>query len=90
MSSIRRIRRELEEQDRWRESIAQEVRKSRIVIRPDDTSYLDGVGIYVSTITRRLLQNVSYETLMNDYPGLNKDDIHSCLKFEMARNTGKL
>jgi uncharacterized protein (DUF433 family) len=68
----------------------QEVRESRIVIRADDTSYINYVGVYVSTILAQLSNDVSYQALIDRYPGLMEKDIHTCVKFEIVRNRGLL
>lgn len=59
---------------------------SRLVIRPDETSYLDKVGVCASTIWRcKFEQLATDEDLIEKYPGLTTEDIRICLKFETLR-----
>lgn len=91
MSSIKKIRKQIEERDRYLETWLEDVRASRIIIRSDDTSYIDKVGVYVSTICRRQAEELaSDETLIQDYKGLTKEDLIACLKFSALRGRRKL
>ena len=91
MSSIRRIRKSIEEGNCYLEAWIKEVQASRIMIRSDETSYIDRVGVYVSTIFRRQhMELASYDTLMQDYPGLTTDDLTACLKFVVLRARRKI
>lgn len=56
MSSIRRRcdERELEMERQLNEWFLKKVEQSRLVIRADDTTYVDKVGVYVETIMRRM------------------------------------
>ena len=86
MSSIRRIRKSIEEGNSYLEAWTRTVQRSRIVVRSDDTSYVDQVGVYVSTIVRRqCVQGISSEALLKDYPGLTPEDLTACLKFISLR-----
>jgi hypothetical protein len=91
MSSIRRIRQQFEESDKYLETWLEDVRKSRIVVRSNDTSYIDKVGVYISTICRRQVEELaSNETLIQDYDGLTEEDLIACLKFVALRAKRKL
>ena len=90
MSSIQRIQREIEEDKQFRDTLMKpwipEVVASRLVIRPDDTSYFDKVGVYSSTLFRRRFhEGTSDAVLRQDYPGLTSEDLRACYKFEMLR-----
>lgn len=62
------------------------VLSSRLVIRLGEASYLDKVGVCSSTIWRRKFEQLATdEELIEDYPGLTKEDIQTCLKFESLR-----
>ncbi|RZK44721.1 MAG: hypothetical protein EOO61_02790 [Hymenobacter sp.] len=64
---------------------------SRLVIRLDETSYIDKVGVGSSTIWRRKFEQLATdEELIESYPGLTKEDIKICLKFESLRKFGLL
>jgi hypothetical protein len=59
---------------------------SRLVICLDEASYVDKVGVCSCTIWRRKFEQFATdEELMENYPGLTKDDIRTCLKFETLR-----
>ncbi|RYE21713.1 MAG: hypothetical protein EOP45_09210 [Sphingobacteriaceae bacterium] len=59
---------------------------SRLVIRLDEASYIDKVGVCSGTIWRRKFEQFATdEELIENYPGLTKDDIRICLKFETLR-----
>ena len=90
MSSVRRIQQELQESKRQREAFLTSwiphVLAGRLVICPDETSYVDKVGVYSSTILRRRFgESTSEEVLMKDYPGLTSEDIRVCFEFETLR-----
>lgn len=91
MSSIRRIQLEAEEGRRQRETLLAswipDVLSSRLIIHSDETSYIDKVGVYSSTILRRQFeQSVSEEILKQDYVGLTDEDLKACFKFEVLRS----
>ena len=91
MSSIQRIRREIEEDNQFRDTLLKpwiaQVLASRLVIRPDHTSYFDQVGVYSSTLFRRRFEQAttSETVLLNDYPGLTAEDLRISFKFETLR-----
>lgn len=90
MSSITKIRQQIEEEHIFAEQCANAIKISRIIIRADDTSYIDKVGVYVMTIIRELGKGVSYEDLIEIYPSLTKEDINACLLFISARAKRKI
>ena len=44
-----------------------------------------GMRIRVSDVLDMLAEGVSEETILNDFPDLEKEDIKACLKFAVSR-----
>ncbi len=86
MSSIRRSCDERELERQLNEWFLEKVEQSRLVIRADDTTYVDKVGVYVETLIRRLGDGVKFDQLVQEYSGLTRDDWGACLAFEALRN----
>ncbi|PRY37556.1 uncharacterized protein DUF433 [Spirosoma oryzae] len=86
MSSIRRSCDERELERQLNEWFLEKVEQSRLVIRADDTTYVDKVGVYVETLMRRLGDGVKFDQLAQEYSGLTRDDWGACLAFEALRS----
>lgn len=89
MPSIRQLQQQAQEdrqrRDEYWQTYIPHVLASRLIIRADNTSYFDQVGIYSSTLKRRGSVGVEEDTLLSDYPGLREEDLKVSMEFEMLR-----
>ena len=67
-----------------------EVEQSRIVIRPDEDAYIDGVNVKVWDIVRSIASGISEHHLIEMHPALTKTDIRACSLFVYLRDIGRI
>ena len=67
-----------------------EIHESRLVILPEEDSYLSGIDIPVWKIIRQVADGLTEAELIQAYPDLTEADIRVCSLFVYLRITGKL
>jgi hypothetical protein len=67
-----------------------EIRKSRLVVLPEEDSYLQGVSMPVWGLIEQLGNGVTVMELRQVHPCLTQADIRACSLFAYLRIIGKL
>ena len=75
---------------RLEQTWVEEVQQSRIVILPQEASYLAELDLPVLTVMKGMSQGLAELDLLGQYPGLTSTDIRACGLFAYLRATGKL